>query len=582
MGKYSSAAWLIACVLVIALTAILVYPVLNGGFNDDWAYVRMAQRYAATGHITYDGWTQPMGVPLTILGGAVIRLFGFSYLALRLAVLPFWIGSAVLVWMLGRRIGLTPALASLVSLSAALSPTAVPLGVSFSTDMPATMLTLLAAWCALRGAQSEHANRSLGWLGAAAAAGILAGMNREIFWAAAPGMIAAVACLRWRDGNFRAGALAILAAAVAISAVALKWHTAQPGIRPNTLELVNAHGWGIPKKLAQETIQIGRTALLLMLPVLVLFLAGAAALRRNVLLGAGAFTALCGALALYRPHLMEAPWLGNLFTAFGPLYPSEDTWGSKPMVIPPAVQILLGLLVCASAAAAAGFLGQYLYDRRHSIRGALAAGWHRRSPILVLALACLPFLLAYAGVLVVRSLTFSNFDRYVAAVIAFPALLAAWFWQKSSIRIPATAGWVVAALFAAFGAATTHDLFATDRARLAAANWVTGQDIPRRCLTAGYEYDGDTQLLAQGTLIDDPSPALKSRPIGFWFFEWTPAIDPCQYVVLSRDPKLGPVESQISYTAWLPPHRRNVLVQRGPQACPASCQRDSRRASVIP
>jgi len=298
-----------------------------------------------------------------------------------------------------------------------------------------------------------------------------------------------------------------------------------------------------------------------------------------VLLAAGAFTALCGAAALYRPHLMQAPWLGNMFTAFGPLFPGEDIWGTKPVVIPPAVQIVLGLLVCASAAAAAGFLWQSLQDGGSLLRQKLDAQWERRSAVLVLALASLPFVVGYAGVLVVRSLALPNFDRYLADVVAFPALLAAWFWQRAPLHRHAAAGWVAAALLAAFGAAATHDIFATDRARMAAADWVTGHDVPRRCLTAGYEYDGETQLFAQGKVIDDPG-ALKLRPIGFWFFEWTPAIDPCMYVVLSREPKLGPVESQVSYTAWLPPHRRQILVQRGPEPCPASCVRDYRTATT--
>jgi hypothetical protein len=321
----------------------------------------------------------------------------------------------------------------------------------------------------------------------------------------------------------------------------------------------------------KETVQLGRTLLLLMLPILVLFLARAGALRRKILFAVAGFTILFGVVGYLRPHVIRAPWMGNLFTEFGPFYPREVMLGLKPSLIPHAVQVLLALLVCSSAASATGFAWQFATSSQESIRQRLDREWNDHKTFWAFALATVPFFVLYFGMLVFRSLSFANFDRYMAAIVAFPALFVAWFWHRlATARSSAIAGWIVVALFGAFGTAATHDIFAVYRARLAAADWVTAHEVPRRCLTAGYEYDGDTQLFAQGALVDD-LVSLNSKPTEFWFFEWTPAIQPCMYVVLTPEPKLGPIATNVPYTTWLSPRQRVMLVQRGPQPCPASC-----------
>ena len=108
MQKHPGAGWLFACVVIVLLATFAVQPVLDGGINDDWCFARMAQRFASNGHVTYDGWTEPLALPTTLLGGTLIRLFGFSYLVLRMSVIPFWVGVAVLIWLIGRRLASRP------------------------------------------------------------------------------------------------------------------------------------------------------------------------------------------------------------------------------------------------------------------------------------------------------------------------------------------------------------------------------------------------------------------------------------------------------------------------------------------
>jgi hypothetical protein len=568
--------WLAACALLPVLVAAAVHPVLDGGINDDWTYIHMARVFAGTGRVAYDGWILTMSVPAVIYGGILIRLFGFSYLLLRLSILPFWAGSGVLIWLLGRRIGLPPALAALASFSVTMSPVAIPLGTSFMTDMPVMMLMLLTVYCVMRGIDSGRWGVAMAWFCAAAVAGDLAGMIRDIFSAAPALMLAAAACLRWRERKL-AGAVAGLAGVtVAIALAGMKWHYAQPHTRQNVFSLAYAHGLGIPLLIVNHAGESVLTLLLLSLPVLVCFLARGRALRGKPLCLAAGGVALIAAVGYWQPRMIQAPWLGNLFTQYGPIRGNEDTWGAKPVLIPESVQILLGLTVYACASAAASLAWQRFRADRRDLRTGLRLAWEQRSPFLVFALTTFPFLALSIGLLAVRSLYYPTFDRYLLPLAVFTALYAAWFLHRlTGNRGNSMAAWTALALLAAFGTASTHDLFATDRARLAAATWVGRQNVARRCITAGYEYDGETQLAEQGVMVEAPSPELKRRPIDFWFFAWTPAVQPCMYVVLSREPKLGAVANQIEYTTWLSPRTRHIFVQHGPEPCPASCNRPS-------
>ena len=455
----------------------------------------------------------------------------------------------------------------------------IPMGVSFATDMPALFMLLLAVYCAMRGVAEDRLGIAIAWLCAAAAAGDLAALNRQVFAAAAPLMIGAAVAMRWRVRHFAAAGGVIVAAALALAVAAMKWQSGQP--RVNLSPIVPAHerglhiAWGI----VSQGSRCALTLLLLMTPILVLFLATSGALRRKLLWVAGGATVAIAAVGFVHPKVIEAPWMGNLFTAYGPLRGNEDTVGLKPLLLSPGVQALLGLTVYAGTAIAAGFAWQFLSSRRGALRHAFIRAWETHSPILVFVLTGIPFMLLYTAVLVMRSLGSSDFDRYVAGVAAFPALCGAWLLSRSRLAERSNiSGWAVLGLLALFGVASTHDLFATDRARLAAASWVLGQDVPRRCLTAGYEYDGETQLLEEGALRDAGLAAIKVKPVAYWFFQWTPAIDPCMYVVLSPQPTLGAVVSRIGYTTWLSPQKRQILVQDAPQPCPASCRRTTARA----
>ena len=55
------------------------------GICDDGPYIFVAKNLASTGHITYNGWSEAMLGWQLYLGAAFIKLFGFSFTAVRMS-----------------------------------------------------------------------------------------------------------------------------------------------------------------------------------------------------------------------------------------------------------------------------------------------------------------------------------------------------------------------------------------------------------------------------------------------------------------------------------------------------------------
>jgi hypothetical protein len=124
VGKPSSVElrWCAISMILPVCAALFTLPFANLAFNDDWAYMHIALRYAQSGSIHYNGWNEPMLIFQAIYGGLLIRLFGFSFDLLRLATIPIGAGCSVLIYLLCRRAGLPPPVSLFASLTITTSP----------------------------------------------------------------------------------------------------------------------------------------------------------------------------------------------------------------------------------------------------------------------------------------------------------------------------------------------------------------------------------------------------------------------------------------------------------------------------
>jgi hypothetical protein len=265
-------------------------------------------------------------------------------------------------------------------------------------------------------------------------------------------------------------------------------------------------------------------------------------------------------------------------TPYGLLDRSTDTLGLRPAVVPNfAFFVLVSCAIGAAAVWLAVMARAATVDSPETNAGTSLknTGWLAG-----------PFCVAYMVLLVYRTGLGFAFDRHLIVVLPFVYLTLLSLYQRTvSDRIPVV-GWIVLCAMAAFGVATTHDYFATARARLAAATALTIRGIPRTAITAGFEYDAWTELEARGYL-NNPRirvPASVYRPrlnrvvpdtLYYWFWNYTPSIDPKYFVVHSRQAGLvdAPGAASIAYHTWLPPHSREVITQ----AAAPEIQRDVSR-----
>ena len=125
----------ILCALAVPFCALLIHPYAETGIYDDWSYIKTTQILAQTGHVVYNGWaTAILGWQL-YLGALFVKLFGFSFTAVRLSTTVVAIATT---WLLQRtlvRAGVCQWNATLATLTFIFSPLYFPFAFTFMTDV---------------------------------------------------------------------------------------------------------------------------------------------------------------------------------------------------------------------------------------------------------------------------------------------------------------------------------------------------------------------------------------------------------------------------------------------------------------
>jgi len=262
---------LICCGLVL-LAVAAAGPVLEMGLIDDFSYTYTARELAATGRFRYYG-TGPMLGAQVWCAALVIRLIGFSFTAVRLTTALFAVGCAILLYRIGRTVGLKPAFACLATLTVVLSPVFVPLAVSFMTDVPALFFLLLCFFCGSRALASSDTLGCAVWLCAAGISGVAGGTVRQVIWGAPLSVIPVIGWIKRADRRIAASAAALFIASAATVAACLIWLSRQPYLEGNRMP----NGIGEVLEVfrhMQSFASLIRTGLLFLLPVLIVFFAG--------------------------------------------------------------------------------------------------------------------------------------------------------------------------------------------------------------------------------------------------------------------------------------------------------------------
>ncbi len=562
----------ILCALLLAICTLASYPFAEMGGNDDFAYVRSAKALADTGHLVYFGWSSAMLGWQLALGALFIKLLGSYFTATRASILLVALATAFLLQRTFVRLGLRETNASFATLTLVLSPLFIPLSFSFMSDIPGLFAIVLCLYLCLRAIDSPLPSRTVAWLLAAAISSAILGTARQTGWL---GLFVIVPSTCWllRRRRLPIVLLAcVWALCVAFTFVCLYWFSRQ---MYTTVESAGGMRFDLDHLFdaGLAALRVPLETAFFLSPILIAFaLAFLKERTRVVYLSLAGVILFCAYLCL-RPH---SYWVGNILapassgigdyvTPLGILELPEI--GNRPLTLNLGVRIVITVVSYFAAFAFAVLLitkNRLITRHRHAMAPEEAQPAQLSWQPLLLLLG--PFTIAYCAFLAFRVLAGTMFDRYLLPLFMVLAVVALRFYQeKVSPRLPLPC-FAVLFLFAAFGVAGTHDMFAVDRARLAAIEHLRAAGLPRTAFYGGFAYDGWTQIDTQGHIDADgirtpdgvrhlPSERLKFNPCGYSFARYYPAIR-AQYALsfdnlTCRDPKNS--FAPVPYHLWLPP-----------------------------
>ena len=560
------------CSLLFAVCFWICWPVAQMGFIDDWSYIKSAQVFAQTGHFVFNGWATAMLGWQLVWGALFIHLFGFSFMAVKLSTLPLAMACVFLFYLIQIRFGIRPANAVFGTLSLGLSPLFLPLAASFMSDIPGLFVILLCLYCCQRALAASTDKAAIAWLCFAATSNIAGGTTRQIAWLGALVMVPCTAwLLRKRPGIVLAAALLWIATLASIL-YCLHWFARQPYSIAPSLFKAPTNRLGNPWVLASFYL-LGEffCLLLIVFPILIAWLPRFRSPRGTTRLAIACIVLLWVLFQMVANWTL--PWLTNLLTSeFSAFY-------SGQFLLPRWACLLFSALI------AAAFLLLFTTARAHFRAAEDTPRLQSDSQILWLLV---PYSLGYCALLFLLALQAEvDYDRYILGLMpAAIVLLIRLYELQIAPRLPVLSI-AATALYALLAIAGTHDLFALQRARLAAIAELRAAGIPRPQIQGGFEYDGWTQLEFGGH-INDPRikipedayhpninfPRFASRPCVLDFQSSMPALHPAYTVVFPSMPCLAPSSyPEVEFSAWVPPFRRTVYVQQFPSLAAASIAR---------
>ena len=566
----------VACALTLILCYFVVRPYAEIGIADDWVYARDALNVALTGHISYSGGETPMLGWQLYFGALFIKLFGFSFTAVRFSTAVLAIGTAFLLQRIGMRAGLNSWNAALATLIFVLSPLYFPYAFTFMSDVSGVLCILVCVYMCLRAVQSRSERAAMVWVSLAALVNALGGTVRQIAWL---GLLVMVPCTLWLlRKSWRvlvAGGLSCGAGLVFILA-ALHWLKQQPYILPVS---------PIPRRIDLDFLKnggrvvLGGAGVLTMyaLPVLLLFAGALRLWKRSV--GAAAVALL----AIAPIHLLKIDkW--PVKAAFNVItFHTADRLDDLAAAAIHLTVARSSLRFLVTGAVVFGLICLVLFCLERAPARPLppeapvlqqkdtAISWQKLGVILG------PFSAAYLFFVVT---TFVIYDRYFLPLFAILLLVLVRFYQEKQKARLSWVGILLMVLFAGFSLAATHDDFALSRSYAATAAEIRTRGVPETAILGPQALEGWAELEKAGHL-QYPPPVSKAAlepgqgvpancDQGLYFLillGMTPSIQPAYAVSPNPNECGGQIAlPPVEYGTWIAPRTNWMYAVRLPSS----------------
>jgi hypothetical protein len=546
------------CALAVLLCELIACPYTTMGVDDDGPYILMARTLATTGHIVYNGWAAPMLGWQLYLGAAFIKLFGFSFTAVRSSTV---FAAMVMAFVLQRtlvRAGINERNATLGTLALALSPLYLMLSATFMSDIYGLFAVLLCLYGCLRALHSSTDRSTIAWLCFAIFTNALCGTSRQTGWLGILIMVpSALWLLRSRRPVLLAGIAANLAG-IAFVFACLHWLKHQPYSIPEHL-LPDA--FPLPHMLGQLSNLFLNTPFLL-IPPLAIFIPQIRKAPRRI------FAVICllflgySFLAAYPSHLRGAfiveptiAWQAGWVGVHG-IPECVSLLGQPPLFLSRGVQVLL-TVICFGGLT--GLLVALFSSQKKtsapSNDPSNGLSWKQLGVLLA------PFALVYSLLLIPRA-TGWLFDRYLLPLLLLALLcLIRYYQDRIHPQLP-LANLLLIALMALWSIAVIHNTFALYRARVDLAAELRANGLPDTSIDNGWEYNFDVEL-QHSNHINFPTIAVPSHaytrtpppPPGLcimYFYDYTPHIHSLYGISFTPNACYGPAPfAPIHYSRWL-------------------------------
>ncbi len=468
-----------ACATTLLLCYFVIRPYAEIGICDDWSYIKTAQVLAQTGHIVYNGWDGADAGLAALFWRIVIKLFGFSFTAVRFATVIEAMATAYLLQRTFVRAGLNTWNATSATMAFVLSPLYFPLAFTFMTDISGALVHCgLLLYVPARRAGGERTLRH-GLDQPAALVNAAGGTVRQIAWL---GVLVMVPCTLWLLRKNRrvlvVGSISCIAGAVFVVA-AMHWFAKQPYTFPVS-PLAGGMQAETLRDLGRFDLKAAGQLALMSLPVLLMFAGFFRSWNRRgvAIFAAGILCFAVSGMALIRAGRLPdwlAPFFADYFFTDSTLerLSAIAAQGSHLAIARDGLRVLLTVAVVLGILSLVACLFANARGQLASKSATAKSSWRQ---IWIIAG---PFSAATIVLLMTVKRSFGFVDRYLLPLLVILLLLLTRIYQERvRAKLPLACALLIA-VFGVFSVAATHDDFAMYRGYVTAINEIR---------SAGHRY----------------------------------------------------------------------------------------------
>lgn len=176
LRRYPDRAYWAALLLVQLALTVIVWPVGNFPVNDDWAYAHSAIWLISENRIRLSDWIAMNLLPQTLMGGAAVYVFGFSFSVLRVVTELVALSTSLAMYGFFRVGGMGRALAFVSVVCVVGLPWWQILANSYMSDMYGMAFAISASYFFIRHIQSPR----LGYLAMGTLFAVLGVLQRQV------------------------------------------------------------------------------------------------------------------------------------------------------------------------------------------------------------------------------------------------------------------------------------------------------------------------------------------------------------------------------------------------------------------